>query len=63
MLGWLTLCSIMYGAQKVPVQDFSRDKAPEEVLGNVSITRQELLYDKGLKTKNQKIHEKALMHL
>ncbi|WP_276897066.1 hypothetical protein [Helicobacter japonicus] len=55
MLGWLTLCSIMYGAQKVPVQDFSRDKAPEEVLGNVSITRQELLYDiNGIKIKKPK---------
>lgn len=55
MLGWLTLCSIMYGAQKVPVQDFSRDKTPEEVLGNVSITRQELLYDiNGIKIKKPK---------
>lgn len=44
ILGFLTLWSMMYGAQVVPVENFSRDKDPIEVLEDVSKTRQELFY-------------------
>ncbi|WP_334096488.1 hypothetical protein [Helicobacter typhlonius] len=55
LLGLLALSSIVYGAQSVPVQDFEHDKTPEEVLGDVSQTRQQLLYDiYGIKIKKIK---------